>query len=147
LPNAVLVKEGTPLAKKYDNKSVAEQNSMEIAWTLFCESKYDALRECLFESDADLEHFRAVLTNAVMATDIMDKELGEARKKRWEIAFANEDCSTDSDNSGPRECVHRKATIVIEVSGVCVTALDFMTNCANDIYLIIVILAFDPVRK
>ncbi|CAB9516454.1 Receptor-type guanylate cyclase gcy [Seminavis robusta] len=117
LPNAVLVKEERPLAKKYNNRSVAEANSLDIAWGILMEDKYESLRQCLFETDADLDHFRDVLTNTVMATDIMDKELALARKNRWEIAFSKENDS-ESDPSGSseggRDSVDRKATIVLE---------------------------------
>jgi class 3 adenylate cyclase len=41
VPNATLVQEGTPLAKKYKNKSVAEQNSVDLAWSLLLQERYD----------------------------------------------------------------------------------------------------------
>ena len=47
-----------------------------------------------------------------MATDIVDKELGALRKKRWETAFSAN--STVSTPDSERDDVNRKATIVIE---------------------------------
>lgn len=32
VPNAILVKESSEMAVLYDNKSVAEQNSVQLAW-------------------------------------------------------------------------------------------------------------------
>ena len=47
-----------------------------------------------------------------MATDIVDKELGALRKKRWETAFST-NCTTSTPDS-EQDDVNRKATIVIE---------------------------------
>lgn len=48
-----------------------------------------------------------------VATDIMDKELGAARKARWNKAFA-EDSDSGHLDEDPKDAVDRKATIVIE---------------------------------
>ena len=50
----------------------------------------------------------------VALQDIVDKELGALRKKRWEKAF-NKDGNEHFDEEA-RDEVNRKATIVIEVS-------------------------------
>jgi len=63
-------------------------------------------RSVLCATKHDLQHFRNLVVNSVMATDIMDKELKELRNSRWKCAFNGEDTS--------REAVNRKATIVIE---------------------------------
>jgi hypothetical protein len=107
VPNAALVKEGTRLATRYQNKSVAEQNSVDIAWNLLMEERYKELRACIYQTKAELKRFRQLLVNSVMATDIADKDLGSLRKARWAKAFSDEQTSLDSD-------VNRKATIVIE---------------------------------
>lgn len=49
-----------------------------------------------------------------MATDIMDKSLGAARKERWAVAFAEMSSSSSRDGFSPEEVVSRKATIIIE---------------------------------
>lgn len=47
----------------------------------------------------------------VLATDVMDKELGQLRKKRWELAF-NVECG---DETKPcNEMTNRRATVVVE---------------------------------
>ena len=116
LPNAQLVKENTDIAKMYKNKSVAEQNSVDIAWDLLMEPLYMDLRNCIYQSQDELERFRHLIVNAVMATDIADKEQAAFRKKRWEKAFhsAGDDPHSDSASESTREAVNRKATIVIE---------------------------------
>jgi hypothetical protein len=86
LPNAQLVKENTEIAKIYKNKSVAEQNSVDIAWDLLMEPSYGDLRNCIYQSQEELERFRHLIVNAVMATDIADKEQAAFRRKRWEKA-------------------------------------------------------------
>jgi hypothetical protein len=112
VPNAQLVKENTEMAKKYNNQSVAEQNSVDMAWDLFMQPQYLALRECICYTRADQQRFRALVVNAVMATDIVDKELGALRKHRWAVAFQEEGEATE-DKSRLTDR-NRKATIVIE---------------------------------
>jgi class 3 adenylate cyclase len=113
LPNAQLVKEKTRIAEIYRNKSVAEQNSVEMAWELLMEPCYKDLRACIYSNQEELERFRQLVVNSVMATDIVDKELGALRKKRWNKAFRLGDECEHSDESKVVE-VNRKATIVIE---------------------------------
>ena len=109
VPNATLVSEGTDLAQHYNNKSVAEQNSVDLAWDLLQEPSYSDLRACIYESSEELERFRQLVVNAVMATDICDKELGALRKERWNKAFYE-----SNQNDDHTTIVNRKATIVIE---------------------------------
>eukprot|EP00980_Cylindrotheca_fusiformis_P011572 scaffold2738_cov119-Cylindrotheca_fusiformis.AAC.8 len=109
VPNAQLVKEKTRNAQIF-KKSVAEQNSVELAWGMLMGKEYKALRACIYQTEDDLRRFRQLVVNTVMATDIVDKELQALRKSRWETAFAkaptNQNAGLSSD-----DC---KATIVIE---------------------------------
>eukprot|EP00980_Cylindrotheca_fusiformis_P018549 scaffold6142_cov116-Cylindrotheca_fusiformis.AAC.6 len=107
VPNAQLVKEKTRNAEIY-KKSVAEQNSVELAWDMLMSDEYSALRACIYQTESDLQRFRQLVVNTVLATDIADKELQALRKNRWETAFSNASLpSADEDDD-------RKATIVIE---------------------------------
>lgn len=72
-------------------------------------SEYDEFRSCIFGSISSLKRFRQLLVNSVIATDIFDKELKEARNARWEKAFDDSRVKDDSLTE-----VNRKATIVIE---------------------------------
>eukprot|EP00980_Cylindrotheca_fusiformis_P018550 scaffold6142_cov116-Cylindrotheca_fusiformis.AAC.7 len=107
VPNAQLVKEKTRNAEYY-KKSVAEQNSVELAWDMLMSGEYSALRACIYQTESDLQRFRQLVVNTVLATDIADKELQALRKNRWEVAFssASPTCGENQDD--------RKATIVIE---------------------------------
>jgi hypothetical protein len=111
VPNTQLIKEGTDIAKTYKNKSIAEQNSVNLAWDLLMEPTYEDLRRCIFSTQEELDRFRQLIINAVMATDVMDKELGALRKKRWDLAFNTG--SEGRPESSP-DMASRKATIVIE---------------------------------
>ncbi|CAB9514382.1 Receptor-type guanylate cyclase gcy [Seminavis robusta] len=109
VPNTVLMKEGSPLVQKYHQKSLAEQNSIDLAWELLADPSYDKLLKTICCDETDFKRFRELVVNSVCATDIMDKELGAARKARWELAFSEE------AKEEPKEAtVNRKATIVIE---------------------------------
>jgi class 3 adenylate cyclase len=110
--NAMLVNENAAIAQHYKNKSVAEQNSVDLAWELLMEPQYSELRSCIYTTQDELTRFRQLLVNSVMATDIADKELGAARKKRWEKAFSSQASPTTSESE--MDVSNRKATIVIE---------------------------------
>ncbi|CAB9508616.1 Receptor-type guanylate cyclase gcy [Seminavis robusta] len=110
VPNSTLISEGSELAALYQNKSIAEQNSVNLVFDLLFESSYSNLRAAIYSDETELKRFRQLLVNSVMATDIMDKELGALRKARWNKAFSNE-VSVKED---PNVATNRKATIVIE---------------------------------
>jgi hypothetical protein len=108
VPNFVLIKENEKLAAVYNNKSVAEQNSVDLAWQRLMDSKFAKLRACIYSNSTEMLRFRQLIVNTVMATDIFDKELQALRRNRWDKAF-----SVQSDSWAP-DSVNRKATIVIE---------------------------------
>lgn len=116
ISNNQLITENSDLARLYKNKSIAEQNSIDIAWELLMEPAFDALRSCIFANQGEHDRFRSLVVNSVIATDIFDKELKAFRQKRWDKAFANV-VPVDSESSSPvaidsgRDL---KATIVIE---------------------------------
>jgi class 3 adenylate cyclase len=108
--NYQLIKEESPIAGLYKNKSVSEQNSVDIAWWLLMTPNFSNLRECIGLSDAkELRRFRQVLVNSVIATDILDIDLKVHRDKTWAKAFrkASSQIVSNSSNS-------LKATAVIE---------------------------------
>ena len=110
VPNAQLVKEGQEVALRFKGKSVAEQNSVELAWNLLMDVRFENLRSALYVNEAEFRRFRQLVVNSVMATDIVDKELKALRNARWETAF-----NVEMPQSGNElENVNRKATIVIE---------------------------------
>jgi class 3 adenylate cyclase len=84
LPNARLVSEQAPVATMYGNKSVAEKNSIAVAWEFLMRPEFSELRACIGE----LERFHHLVIDAVMATDIADKDLKEERNGRWGTVFA-----------------------------------------------------------
>jgi hypothetical protein len=105
----VLIKENETLAATYKNKSIAEQNSVDVAWQTLMEPRFSDLRSCIYADAAELRRFRQLVVQTVLATDIFDKELQTRRKSRWAKAFNDETRSSDE-----QEAVNRKATIVIE---------------------------------
>eukprot|EP00538_Stauroneis_constricta_P003831 CAMPEP_0119558060 /NCGR_PEP_ID=MMETSP1352-20130426/9964_1 /TAXON_ID=265584 /ORGANISM="Stauroneis constricta, Strain CCMP1120" /LENGTH=80 /DNA_ID=CAMNT_0007605281 /DNA_START=17 /DNA_END=256 /DNA_ORIENTATION=+ len=68
--NMQLVKERDEMADLYGNKSVAEQNSVDLAWNLLMDPAYRNLRATMFANEAEKKRFRQLLVNSVMATDI-----------------------------------------------------------------------------
>jgi len=108
VPNTQLIKEQTSLAAVYRNKSIAEQNSVDLAWDLLMDDAYSDLRRTIYVTKNEFLRFRQLVVNIVLATDIMDKDLGALRKGRWNRAFSEQ----SSDNT--EDDVNRKATIVME---------------------------------
>lgn len=109
VPNSQLIKENSKVAGFYKGKSVAEQNSVDLAWDLLQDDRFSALRSAIHQTKENRARFRQLVVNSVMATDIMDKDLKALRNGRWERAFS-EKCRAHDE----RETVNRKATIVIE---------------------------------
>jgi hypothetical protein len=109
VPNAQLVSEKTDIAALYEGKSVAEQNSVDLAWQLLMRDDYVDLRAAIYGSEVEKGRFRQLVVNSVMATDIMDKDLKVDRNNRWRKAFTEQ-----SARESPADVVNRKATIVIE---------------------------------
>jgi hypothetical protein len=104
VPNARLVAEGAPVAVMYDCKSVAEKNSIAVAWDFLMRPEFSELRACI----GNLERFHDLVTKAVLATDIVDKELKVERNARWETVFSESSNPVSNANN------HLKATIVLE---------------------------------
>lgn len=125
VPNGQLSKEEPEMGAKYKEESVAEQNSVDIAWDRLMDPKYKELQACIFTSDKELKRFRQYVVNLVMATDIFNKRMKELRNLRWEKAFSMADTSESETVSLVSSTKHGsvasdevgtnlKATIVLE---------------------------------
>jgi hypothetical protein len=109
VPNNQLVNENTKIATFYENKSVAEQNSVDLVWELLMQEDFSALRGAIYCNEEEKKRFRQLLINVVLATDIMDKDLKSLRDARWAKAFTE---LPKVEAAG--HTLNRKATIVIE---------------------------------
>eukprot|EP00977_Amphora_coffeiformis_P016571 scaffold5169_cov172-Amphora_coffeaeformis.AAC.2 len=135
VPNAQLIKENADIADYYKNRSVAEQNSLDLSWRLLMDPQctypnrdhyvrgnlefshasfftVDALRSAICGTEDELSRFRKLVVNSVMATDIVDKELKQLRNERWNRAFHADEGVSQKESK--RDATNRKATIVIE---------------------------------
>jgi len=131
LPNNTLVSERYDVASYYRNKSVAEQNSVDVAWNLLMNDSFVDLRRAIYGTEAEFKRFRQLLAQTILATDIMDKKLKELRNLRWDNAFREEKekqiksqneqelqiakgIDNNKQEESTRDDINRKATIVIE---------------------------------
>ena len=87
VPNSQLIKEESSIASHYGNQSMAEQNSLDLAFGLLMDHQFDELRDAIYTNETELRAFRQLVVNSVMATDIVDKELKTLRNARWEKHF------------------------------------------------------------
>jgi hypothetical protein len=67
ISNVQLGKENEEMAIRYENKSLAEQNSLDICWNLLMKDSYKDLRHTLFDNkESEFKRFRQVLVNGKM---------------------------------------------------------------------------------
>ena len=133
VPNAVLVNEDGDLAKKYGGQSIAEQNSVEVAWNLLMADKYSDLRASIFPTSSEQNHFRQIVIHSVMATDMLDPKLKAMRNQQWKQTFGGNQVQNRRTMS--RDIDNRKATIVIEhlmqTSSIAHTMQHVSSKCHN----------------
>ena len=127
MPNVQLIKEGQAVAQIYHNKSVAENNSIAVAWDYLMLDDFAPLRAFICPTAEELERFKELLDVCVLATDIADKELKDDRNQRWAKVF-------DKSNDTPLEQLnHLKAQIVLEhliqASDICHTMQHWHIYC------------------
>jgi 3'5'-cyclic nucleotide phosphodiesterase len=108
--NAQLVLEHSDLAAAYNGKSIAEQNSIVTSWDLLSSPEYVDLQNCICATDAELQHFRQIVANVVMATDLFDKDLKAMRESRWTKSFEQQSKSHPSVEDS-----NRRATIILDL--------------------------------
>lgn len=110
--NQQLIKEESPIASLYKNQSVAEQNSVDIAWWLLMTPNFADLRTAIYGNAAEMQRFRQILVNCVIATDIMDRDMKIHRDKAWKKIFGKGDSPPrDMSVNDRREL---QATMVLE---------------------------------
>ena len=119
VPNTRLAVENPELAKRYNNKSLAEQYSAHVAWDLLMEPEFVNLRQCMFSSACSRERFHKLLINVLIATDIADRDRIGREKLRWKNAFEGIENWADewkgkNDEELAKIDVSDKATCVLE---------------------------------
>lgn len=72
------------------------------------------LRAILCPSPTELDKFRSLVRHIVLATDIVDKELKDARNARWSRVFGGVSGAATTMTAGEEEADRLKATIVLE---------------------------------
>jgi len=61
VPNSVLIQEGSPLAQKYKNKSMTQQNSFDLVWEELMKPDYDKLQDCIGKEE--FPRLRSIVIN------------------------------------------------------------------------------------
>ena len=67
VPNSQLVRENSLMASAYGT-SPAEQNSIDLAWTLLMEDQFQNLRRAICPTATNFARFRQLIVNAVMVS-------------------------------------------------------------------------------
>jgi 3'5'-cyclic nucleotide phosphodiesterase len=106
--NAQLVTEQHALASSYAGKSVAEQNSIDVAWKLLMQPEYEDLQICIFATPSDYARFRQIVVNIVMATDLFDQDLKSMREGCWNKTFSSRSENVNCDS-------RHRSTIILQL--------------------------------
>jgi len=129
IPNFILIKLEDELAKRYNNTSIAEKNSLKIAFDILDDDIYSSLRRKIFGPDnVDFIKFQSIVRTAILCTDVFNAGRMNLVKDRWEIAFTGQ-------NSNSRHFLHsneRNDTDdlnKIEIDKICVFPEDSYADC------------------
>ena len=114
IPNSELIRHDPSLSGAYQNKSVAEKNSIDIAWQLLMQSQFANLRRAIYINEEEYKLFRQSIVTTVLATDIIDKDLKTLRNARWDRAFTSQERAVTASKPDDLDTINCKATIVIE---------------------------------
>jgi hypothetical protein len=139
VPNVQLAKENPGMAEMYRNKSIAEQNSVDVAWNLLMDLCYKDLQSCIYANNGkELKRFRQLMVNTVMATDIFDSDMKKLRECRWTKAFSERPGENATD---------LKATIVIEhiIQAADVAVSSFDLGLASPLFFFLNSLSFSSI--
>lgn len=102
VPNDTLVEEEDPLAICHNDVSVAEQNSLQVAFTLLNSPEFAVLKRAIMPTRDYRKRFRALVIDLVLTTDISNPERMQINQAKWREAFLF-DLPTDVNNNGPKE--------------------------------------------
>ena len=108
IPNRQLSRENHPLALLYNDKSIAEQNSLKVAFSTLMDPRFAELRHTLCPTSEDQFEFRRIVIDLVMCTDIASPERMQITKSKWAEAFGTK-AVRPSDN-GMRAVSHTPAS-------------------------------------
>jgi class 3 adenylate cyclase len=107
--NLDLIKQESELVELYGKKSMAEQNSVDLAWELLMDPAYEDLQQCIYHDQQEFDFFRQVVVNMVLATDIFEKDAKAFRQRRWDQAFGGVQSSLSDD-----DLQNLRATVILE---------------------------------
>jgi hypothetical protein len=110
--NDQLIKEGARIAEIYKNRSVAENHSFNLAFDFLMQPEFEDLLFCICGIEnfqAELERFSCIVQNAVLATDVFDKNIKAERDARWESVFEEFD-----SEEVPEVLNYKRAQLVLE---------------------------------
>lgn len=97
--NLQLAKEKPDLAQYYGETGLAEQYSLDLAWSLLQNDEYEMLRQAMYVNEEEQRFFRQVLARSVLATDITNTKCQKEREERWQNAFVGSvSCSIQEKN-------------------------------------------------
>jgi len=117
VPNTQLAKEKPAVAAKYQNRSLAEQTSVNLALEQLHQEVFHDLRACIFPSRKEFIRFRKMVINIVMSTDIADANLRAFRERKWEKAFGGPSMhqTMEARVEQSKEDRNRKATVMMDL--------------------------------
>mmetsp|Transcript_29238 Transcript_29238/g.62172 ORF Transcript_29238/g.62172 Transcript_29238/m.62172 type:complete len:516 (+) Transcript_29238:86-1633(+) len=98
VPNSVLVEEEDELAILHNDVSVAEQNSLQVAFSMLQKDEFAQLKRCICPTPEERKVFRKKVISMVMVTDFSDQERIQIVASRWNAAFPSCERGVNSNN-------------------------------------------------
>ena len=103
IPNKQLVAECDELTLLYHDKSIAEQQSLEVGFSTLMKPEFSELRHCLIPTPSDQLKFRRIVIDLVLCTDIASPERMQLNKSKWDEAFGSAKMPLISHSGGKNE--------------------------------------------
>jgi len=104
VPNATLIDEEDELAILHNDISVAEQNSLQIAFSVLYNEEFAVLKGAIMPNEQKRRKFRKHVIQFVLITDISNPERMQINRSRWNEAFndaaAYDECEQTRANQG-----------------------------------------------
>ena len=112
ISNRQLVKEGHPLAMRYNDRSILEQNSLSLSFEILMLPEFANLQCAIFATPEERHSFRSLLIDLVLSTDISCPEQTEIENSKWKLAFPSNiaGATYETFEQGRRNKMHMRRT-------------------------------------
>ena len=84
-----LIKEKFDIASLYRNQSIAEQNSVDLAWALLMEGNFKDLRNVIYATEEERKRFRQLVVNSKFLKSLRSRNCSRLRPSSPHVSLPN----------------------------------------------------------